>query len=126
MSPKISPKEQNPKSRVVGSTEEQLLGNSGFWAIRAVPVPIDQAGGVICSCWPTGDPSSWLLPDVILHLSSHQHLAFRSLGSIRVEISSHFVRGPKKGVLCLTFFPTAFHCALIPSLTPNPLSPPGL
>lgn len=118
MSPKISPKEQNPKSRAAGSTEEQLLDNSGFWAIRAAPVPIDQAGGVICSCWPMGDPSSWLLPDVILHLSSHQHLAFRSLGYTRAEKQLSFCKRPKKRSFVPYILSNSF------SLCPHPLPDP--
>lgn len=61
------------------------------------PVPADQPGTAICRCWLTGDPYSWLLPDVILHLSSHRIWQLKSLGSIGGRKSSYcFVRGSKK------------------------------
>lgn len=122
--------QQHPNPRAAGSTEEQplLSQDREFWAVRAAPGPADQAGVVICSSWAT----SWLLPDVVLHLSSHQHLAVWTLGSIGAEKQLSFCkRVQKKKEFCaqpllLTFFVRDLHvhsCALIPSL---PLKPHSL
>lgn len=90
--------------------------------IRAAPALVDQAGDGICSCWTTGDPSSWLLPDVLLPLSSHQHLALQILGVEKQLSSCKRVQKKKKRVLCPAIAPyplcKSFSCA---ELCPHPL-----